>query len=80
MGEADVLHFIRKFIARIGWLVIATPQLFTPRADTVHILQEAGLTSKPVWTYVENLIPPGFDCWAIKPLASHSTGYITLTT
>ena len=36
--------------------------LFTPRKDSVPIVQEAGWTPGPVWTGAENLAPPpGFD-------------------
>ena len=36
---------------RRGWMVSSTPRPhFTPRKDPVHILQEAGWATGPVWT------------------------------
>jgi hypothetical protein len=39
-------------------VVSSTPRPhFTPRKDTVHIVQEAGWAPGPVWTGAENLAP-----------------------
>jgi hypothetical protein len=45
---------------RRGWGVSFTPRpLFTPGKDPVPILQEAGRTPEPVWTWAENLVHTG---------------------
>jgi hypothetical protein len=35
------------------------PVAFTPGKDPVHIVQEAGWASEPVWIGAENLAPTG---------------------
>ena len=43
---------------RSGWGVSVTPRpLFTPRKDSVPIVQEAGWATGPVWIGAENLAP-----------------------
>jgi hypothetical protein len=43
----------------MGWVVNATPRRFSPGNDPVHMVQEAGWVTEPVWTGAENLAPTG---------------------
>ena len=49
----------------------------TPGKDSVHIVQEAGWASGPVWTGAENLAPPGLDPRTVQPVCSRYTDYAT---
>jgi len=59
--------------ARRRWVVIATPNHFTPRTDTVRIVQEAGWASGLVRTEVENLVPT--RVWTLDHLALNEPLY-----
>jgi hypothetical protein len=53
--------------ARLGWVVNATPGLFTLGSEPVPILQEAAWAPGPVWTGANNLAFTGIrfpDCQA----------------
>jgi len=44
----------------------------TPGKNPVHIVQEAGLASGPVWTDTENLTPPGFGALTVRAVTIRS--------
>jgi hypothetical protein len=48
------------------------PGRINPGKNPLHIVQEAGLASGPVWTDTENLTQPGFDALTVKPVAVRS--------
>jgi len=50
---------------------------FTPRKDTVPILQEAGWAPGSVWT-AENLVPTGIRSWTVHPVASRHIDWAIL--
>ena len=54
------------------------PAAFTPGKDPVHIVQEAGWATEPVWIPVENLAPLGFDHQTFQPIESRYTDYAIL--
>jgi hypothetical protein len=54
------------------WVVKVTPRPLYPReGDSVPIVQEAGWTSRPVWTGAENLAPTGIQ-FPDRPTRSES--------
>jgi hypothetical protein len=63
------------------WVVSSTPRpKFTPRKDSVPIVQEAGWAPGPVWTDTENLAPTGIDPRTVQPLVSRYTDLATRPT
>jgi len=70
------LHFLSHNTRR-GWGVSAMPRpLITPGNDLVPTVQEAGWTSGPVWTGVENLAPTGIRSQTVQSIASRYTDYV----
>ena len=57
------------------WVVSTTSWALFPWKDPVHIVQEAGWVSEPVWIGAENLTPTGFDPRTFQPVASRYTIY-----
>jgi len=52
----------------------------TPGKDPVHIVQEAGWASGPLWTGAENLAQLGFDPRTVQHVGSRYTNYATRPT
>jgi len=61
----------------LGGSGCSTPRLrsFSPWNDLVPILYEAGWTSGPVWTGVENLGPNGIRSQIVQPIANPYTDW-----
>ena len=57
-----------------GWSA-PRPGRFTPRKDSVPIVQEAGWAPEPIWTGVENLTPTVIRS-PDRPASSESLYYI----
>jgi hypothetical protein len=49
------------------------PGRFIPGKDPLPTVQEAERAPEPVWTGAENLVPPGFDPRAVRPVTSRYT-------
>jgi hypothetical protein len=62
-----------------GWSA-PCPGRFIPEKDLIPTVQEAEWAPGPVWTYVKNLAPPGFDPWTVQPVASRYTDLATWLT
>jgi len=59
-GSRGISLLFHDHGTRRGLGVSVTPRpLFTPRKDPVHIVQEAGWATGPVWTGAGNLAPTG---------------------
>ena len=66
---------------RRGWGVSVTPlPLFTPRKNTVPIVQGARWAQGRFGQVRKISPPPGFDPQTVQPVASSYTDYTTLTT
>jgi hypothetical protein len=82
MSSWSLVQFIVLFtkvkvtFMRWEWVVNTTPwPIYARERDPVPIVQGAGWAPGLGWTGVENLSPPGFDPWAVQPVASRYTDY-----
>ena len=66
---------------RRWWVVTNTLRPhFTPRKDSVPILQEAGWAPGAVWTGSKNLVPTGIWSRTVQPVVSRYTDWSTQPT
>jgi hypothetical protein len=72
-GSRGIALLFLNLSARRGWLVDATPRLFTDRKDPVSILQEAGLPQGQSGGMRKISSPLGFKARTLQPVARHCT-------
>ena len=78
-GSRGIALLFHDHGTRRGWGVSVTPRpFFTPRKDSVPIVQEAGWAPGPVWTGAENLAPTGIRSPDRQPVASRYTDWATV--
>jgi len=65
------------FLYSLLWMGVGD-QCHIPERDPVPIVQDAGLTPRPVWTGAENFAPLGFDPQTIQPIVSLCNNYAVM--